>query len=272
MTEIVYSKVGNVFKNPSVSNIKLSDIPQTLQWISKATNIPLKKLCDNLLGSAGKAKMSSDLDIAIEPAIANDVYKNLVNRLGGKSVKINNGLKQIHFLAPITKTENFVQVDLMFGGNPELLKFTTASGGDKDYPYKGKDRAELFAIIVKAALAEHEVYEGDVRVARAGYVAINAQGLVYQYRILRKTKNGTYKKKMDHVSYNEYKQEFNDFDLPNMEGSVIDTKDEIVAKVFGKVIPESENPLDGYKDLYAAMEQYLSPEMVDRIKNTLSNK
>src|SRR5690606_6755360 len=123
----VLKEGGNVFKY--TQRINLEDIPDTLQYISKISNIPLATIKDNVLGSVGKAKTSGDIDIAVcsNTYDLDSLAKVLKKHLGEDNVRINTAFNIVHTVVPIIsnkeKTDGFVQVDFMLTDNVDWAKF-----------------------------------------------------------------------------------------------------------------------------------------------------
>jgi hypothetical protein len=122
-----------------------------LAWLANKTGLDDEYLFNNMLGSAGKAQTSGDIDINMDELKfdKNLVYKSLVTSLGPTEVKDRTHVNQIFTCVPICgdPLNGFVQIDFMFG-NLEWQAFSYWSPGDSS-AYKGLFRTEL----IKAAVA-----------------------------------------------------------------------------------------------------------------------
>lgn len=157
----VYSRLcegGQVFKTPEgaprAHRITLKQIPKTLKFLTKVSQLPIK---DNVLGSVGKKASSGDIDVAVD---ASEITKDeLMARLSAWAQQAGLDPKDhvkksgisVHFLTPVEGDSNkgYVQTDFMFHDNPHWMKFSMHSAGDAS-EYSGADRNLLMSSIAKA--------------------------------------------------------------------------------------------------------------------------
>ena len=143
---------GNIFKlpdgSPATQGIKKDQVLPTVQWLEKLTGL---SLVDHMLGSTGKAPISSDIDLAVdENKISKDELVNLLIKKGVDSKDIKKSGISVHLKTPILGNNNngWCQTDFMFG-EPTWQKFSL-QGGLTGSEYKGMDRHILLASIAKA--------------------------------------------------------------------------------------------------------------------------
>lgn len=171
LSQSILQEGGEVFKdqqgNPRTQRIALEDIPATLDFLEKVTQLPIK---DHTLGSVGKKKSSGDLDIAVD---SNQITKDeLIGRLAQwvtaqgedpKRYTKKSGIS-VHFLTPIrgNPQNGYVQTDLMFDQDPSWMKFGMYSAGDAS-KYSGADRNLLMSSIAKAKGLKYSWQKGLIR-------------------------------------------------------------------------------------------------------------
>lgn len=179
---------GNTFLNNVP--IKKEDINGTLKYISEVLtplNISYDYLKSNLIGSAGKKKISGDLDVAIDKSIylLEDINKVIRKKLGNEFVNskaIKGG--QLITLFPIlgNKKYGLVQVDFILG-NPNWIKFSHQSPGDKsDYP--GVYISTTLGVLAKMT-KDYEYYDKITkeRIARVGLSLNLEKGLTRHWKL-----------------------------------------------------------------------------------------
>ena len=151
---------GHVFKDPATRQpltqpIKRDDIPSTVMWTELLVKIP--GLSKNLLGSAGQAEQSNDIDLAVnefyhtKESVYNTVSEYTKHMHPGDPLKswVARSGNCVHIRAPICGNRDFgfVQVDLMFG-DPDWLKWSLR--GESTHGFKGRHRHILLASIAKS--------------------------------------------------------------------------------------------------------------------------
>ena len=106
-----------------------------------------------MLGSTGKADTSGDIDLVVDENNVNkdSFIKDLVNK-GVNPTDLKKTGIEVGYRAPIidnqgNKTGNHIQVDFMFHGDPDYLKFYYAS--NEIPPYKGAHRNITMAALAK---------------------------------------------------------------------------------------------------------------------------
>lgn len=152
------SSGGNVFKDPNgmhlTRRINLREIPVTINWLERLTDLPL---CNNTLGSVGKKKSSKDLDLAVDENLItkDDLIKKLhawsCKQEGGSNQWIKKSGISVHFKTPIAgnAANGYVQTDFMFGHDIEQMKFGLFSAGDGS-KFSGADRNLIMSSIAKS--------------------------------------------------------------------------------------------------------------------------
>lgn len=138
---------GNIWKdNLATVRIQKKSVLPTVKFLEKITGL---SLIDNILGSAGKAETSGDIDIAIDAAKYNK--EDLVARLKAYSpdAQVKKTGISVHFRCPIegNPKNNFVQIDFMFMNDMNFAKWIYSPQGKSKY--KNAVRTFLMASIAK---------------------------------------------------------------------------------------------------------------------------
>lgn len=148
---------GNVFKNadgsPATQRIDRADVQPTVGWLEKVLGMDL---VPNMLGTAGKALTSGDIDIAVDEKniTKDDLIAKLADWAKQKGEQPKDWIKKsgdsVHFKLPILgdPSKGFVQADLMLG-EPDWMKWSMR-GGTEGSQFKGVHRHLLMASIAKA--------------------------------------------------------------------------------------------------------------------------
>ena len=145
---LLLSEGGNMF--PGTVRINKEEVIPTVKSLQKLTGM---SLLNSMLGSTGKADTSGDIDLVIDEKEVNkdSFIKDLVNK-GVDPTNLKKTGIEVGYKAPIidttgNKTGNYVQVDFMFHGDPEYLKFYYAS--NEMPPYKGAHRNITMSALAK---------------------------------------------------------------------------------------------------------------------------
>lgn len=145
---LLLSEGGNMF--PGTVRINKEEVIPTVKSLEKLTGM---SLLNSMLGSTGKADTSGDIDLVIDEKEVNKDFfiKDLVNK-GVNPADLKKTGIEVGYKAPIidttgNKTGNYVQVDFMFHGDPEYLKFYYAS--NEMPPYKGAHRNITMSALAK---------------------------------------------------------------------------------------------------------------------------
>jgi hypothetical protein len=160
---------GNVFKGPDkqplTQRIATNDVPATIAWIEKATDLdftaevdPEDKKPVKWLGTTGRKEdpdgtfelnSSGDLDLSVD---ANEVDKkefaaNLIQQFGKDSVKLSGD--NVHLKTPIKgdPSNGFVHADFMFSTNPKFQQGSMIGGQGQ---YRGEHRHIVLSSIARA--------------------------------------------------------------------------------------------------------------------------
>lgn len=148
---------GNVFKNadgsPATQRINRADVQPTVNWLEKVLNMDL---VPNMLGTAGKAATSGDIDIAVDEknVSKDDLIAKLADWAKQQGEQPKDWIKKsgdsVHFKLPIlgNPSNGFVQADLMLG-EPDWMRWSMR-GGSEGSKFKGVHRHQLMASIAKA--------------------------------------------------------------------------------------------------------------------------
>lgn len=145
---------GNVFKSPKgehlTTRIKREKVIPTVKELETITKLPL---VDNMLGTAGKKVDSGDIDLAVnEKETTKSELESILKRwcisndLDPKDYIKKSG-DSVHFKAKIKGTDEFVQVDFMFG-DPEWMRWALR-GSSLESKYKAEHAHVLLASIAK---------------------------------------------------------------------------------------------------------------------------
>lgn len=187
-----------------------------------------------MLGSAGKAQTSGDIDINMDQRKfdKNIIFNTIVTALGPDNVKDRRHVNQIFTCVPIRgdATNGYVQIDFMFG-NVGWQTFSYWSPGDNSH-YKGLFRTEL----IKAAVAFNSDWvkkENNEVVARVGPTFFHDKGLIWRYRHRPERRDG----KGRVQTYKELTE--NDFlliypDAVKASNTIIDTPEGVSELIFGE--------------------------------------
>lgn len=141
---------GNVWgAELATRKINKSEVAPTVAWLEKLIGI---KLGDKLLGSAGKADNSGDIDIALTDdtkAAVEGKLKAWASMKDPAALSTKTGIN-IHFRAPIggNAASGYVQVDFTFVPDIEFAKWKLAHPKSQ---YSGTARAIVMASLAKAA-------------------------------------------------------------------------------------------------------------------------
>lgn len=208
----ILTEGGNVFVNPKLRRINLQEIPNTLNWISQQTKLPVDLLKTNVLGSTGKTATSGDIDIGVNKQTfpPEKIISNLEKTLDKTQFKYNPGLDTLHILTPIMgdSKNGYIQTDLMFSTEPNWLKFAFFSPGAKSQ-YKGVYRTILLLNVANTISDFLKLDDQGMILAKAGPVFVMPKGLIYQYRLRQKRKDGMgYTQQVKSVSREEFLKEY----------------------------------------------------------------
>jgi hypothetical protein len=183
--------------------IQKVEITETLSSLERAlwaagSKIPPDYLVKNMLGSAGKKAVSGDIDINMDYKKFDLLHEASVLEavLGVDRVKSRPGFNQIFTAVPIEGTDDFVQVDFMFGDyywqqfsyfSAQSLETASLDGlaGWSGYQrwtrYKGLYRTELIKALV-AFNSSWVLEEDGEMIARVGPTFFHDRGLIWRYR------------------------------------------------------------------------------------------
>lgn len=179
---------GRIFKYRT-RRIQEQHIPHVLKLLANAGRAgmfpSLEYLENNLLGSAGNADTSGDLDINMDERLFDlpTVASILVHQLGQDSVVVKPGNNQIFTCVPVMVNDALqheVQVDFMFGDHAwQQFSYFSPGRGSR---FKGLFRTEL----IKAAIAfrsDHIDLDDDGSlISRFGPTFFHDRGVVWRPR------------------------------------------------------------------------------------------
>ena len=213
-----------------------AEIPATIKHFSKISGIPVRDL--HSVGTTGKTPSSSDIDLAVDASKYDMeiVHNKIMGELGDEGT-LNKASKVASYAVPIRGKDDRekVQVDLMYGGNPEWIKFAYHSEGAGS-KYKGAIRSILLSAVAAAINKkgmDHMEFDGDDLTIRAGRTVELATGLqrTFQYRSKNKDGKG-YGTKMNSIPVDEFKKKFPNIDV-NGGTLTVDDPAEVVKILFG---------------------------------------
>lgn len=204
---------GNVLKNVGVTHIKKSDVIPTIKYLGTLIQVPVTDL--HIIGSAGKAPYSGDIDVAIDsnkfaPLKIHDRMLRITN---GQGV-YNKSFNMASYAIPICGDDKNgkVQVDLIFTSNIEWTKFSYHSEGTNS-KYKGAIRNILLSAVAATKFEPDINYleydeKGELLI-RVGRTFDVNKGLrqVFQYRSKNKRTN-KYNKILKSISFDEFQEKF----------------------------------------------------------------
>ena len=231
-----------------------NDIKKALKFVSDTTGVSIHDLEDGILGSTGHVLSghkhdSGDLDIAF-PKGKYDIKElttKMSDAVNGES-KFSPGLSTYSFAVPVSDKKK-IQVDFMFVPSKEWAKF--AYNTDSKSKYKGVIRNQiLFAVVSHKIEPGKDLLvkdENGTVIARASRSLKFDGGIERLFKVLRKKKDGTYKKDLEKVTPDELKLELEKID-PKLKDQFEPSPDPILSPqlavewMFGKgVIPADIN-------------------------------
>lgn len=191
-----------------------SDIKEALKFVSNVTNISYHDLEDGILGSTGHVLSghkhdSGDLDIAFpkDKYDVKDIVKKMSDAVNGES-KFSPGLSTYSFAVPVSD-EKKIQVDFMFVPSKDWAKF--AYNTDPKSKYKGVIRNQILFAVVSSRIEPGKdlvVKDDDGNViARASRSLKFDGGIERLFKVLKRKKDGTFKKNLEKVTPDELKLE-----------------------------------------------------------------
>ena len=213
-----------------------AEIPATIKYFSTISGIPVRDL--HSVGTTGKTPSSGDIDLAVDASKYDmDIIHNKIMGELNDEGKINKSSKVASYAVPIRGKEDRekVQIDLMYGGNPEWMKFAYHSEGAGS-KYKGAIRGILLSAVAAAVNKkgmDHIEFDGEDLTIRAGRTVELATGLnrTFQYRSKNSDGEG-YSKKMNSIPVEEFKRMFPNVDVKG--GTLtVDDPAEVVKILFG---------------------------------------
>lgn len=246
LQEVAFLKEGGyATKEWQTTRIHNADISATIKHFSQLSGIPMRDL--HAIGSTGKTPSSGDIDLAIDASKydVDMIHQKIMDALNNEGV-INKSTKVASYAVPIRGKDGKgkVQVDLMYGGNPNWMKFAYHSEGEGS-KYKGAVRNILLSSVAAALNqpgTDYFEFDDDQLVIRAGRTVDLSTGLrrIFQHRPKKKTGEG-YLKSMKSMSIEEFKQQFPHIDVHG--GNItIDDPAEVVKALFGsKYKPKDMN-------------------------------
>lgn len=228
---------GKVFLNKT-SPIKLDEYKPTLSTLRKKLKQTGCTLIEEI-GSSGKCKVSSDIDLVVEVADKNNFIKNLIKSFGKDKVKHVGS--NISVLYPIKKRDNNlsedVQIDLMLG-NTQFIKWARFGASTiKEHKHYSPVKSVLRNLFLNHTLrvvSEHALDESDDKLKRTRYIIDFDRGLY----LAKQTKKGV-KTVLKNWKTLERKQ-------------LCINPDEVVDTIFGEGF-DSRNTLTFEQVLYATL-------------------
>jgi hypothetical protein len=176
------------------------EIKGTLEWLERmmqtvGSKLPTGYLTSSMLGSAGKKPFSGDIDINMDWDKFDLLHEASVleSVLGADHVKSRPGFNQIFTAVPIPGTDDFAQVDFMFGDYtwqqfsyfsappPPTTHFPGVTTYQRWTRYKGLYRTELIKALV-AFNSSWVLEEDGEMIARVGPTFFHDRGLIWRYR------------------------------------------------------------------------------------------
>ena len=234
--EAKFSQSNKAMSDVNIVSIPREALPAVLTKVSQLTGVPEEDL--NVVGSAGKAELSGDLDIAID---ANKytpfkVHHRISKAVGEEYSNYNNGIRVGNYAIPVSDVEDWrIQIDLMFVDNVEWARFSYFSAGENSQ-FKGAVRAVLLSAVA-ASLDEKGIdafhYEGDELIVRVGRGIDLATGLkrLFQMRPHKKYGEG-YVKALKNVDPEDIRQMYPKLEFDD-DQIVINDPLQVVQILFG---------------------------------------
>lgn len=222
----------NFASKKEVRRIKRSEIAATLKYIAQALNIPTKDL--HKIGSTGKLKTSSDIDIALDSTKYDQ--SNLDSKLTAKYSSIpNDNSNESSYAIPIKGDESkgFVKVDFTYTPNTDWAKFAYHSEGEGSR-YKGAVRSVLLmgvASVLNKKGLDHLEYNGEDLIISAGRSLEMGTGLnrIFKHRSGTDLSGKGYDKS---VPIEQFKKMFPDIEIKGGQ-IIIDDPVKVVKVLFG---------------------------------------
>lgn len=245
LKNILIQEGGYALRDAGVQRIKREDIDSTIKFVSGISGVPKQEMIP--LGSVGKSPTSGDIDLAIDITKHDPdaLHTKMVKALGEENCVVNKATKVNSYAVPIKGDEKNgrVQVDFMFGANPEWMQFAYYSEGENS-KYKGLVRTILIMSVAAALNKEgfdHFKYSEDGElIIRAGRTLDLTQGLrrIFQHRPKKKSGEG-YLSTMKSIPIEDFMKMF-----PNVKVKggqvVIDDPQKVVTALFGSGVTPND--------------------------------
>ena len=246
LEEVIPLKEGGAAtKEWDTARIHNADIPATIKYFSQISGIPVRDL--HAIGTTGKTPSSGDVDLAIDASKydVDMIHQKIMNALNNEGV-MNSNNKIASYAVPIRGKDGKgkVQIDMMFGGNPDWMKFAYHSEGEGS-KYKGAVRNILLSSVAAAMNqpgTDYFEFDNDQLVIRAGRTVDLSAGLrrIFQYRPKSKRGEG-YLKSMKAIPVEEFKRMFPHVEVHGGQ-VIIDNPEDVVKALFGsKYKPKDVN-------------------------------
>lgn len=239
----------------SLVDVPRSKVEQTIQALSEITGIPLHDL--HVVGSAGKQESSGDIDVVVDATHYNiekihAVIKHAIMGMiedqapGQIKVKEHNiahvqkgkaGFHMASYAFPVAGDVNngFVQLDLIPTRNPDWLKFSMGSAGERS-AYKGAIRNILLGCAAGTLydptidkFVEHEKHGHMLKIRRQFDIK---KGLHRVFQMRKKSREGGYKKALDDAIADEIIGVYPEMQDFNMDQHVITDPNKAVQVIF----------------------------------------
>jgi hypothetical protein len=164
---------GNVFKDadkqPLTRRIKREEIPATIAFLEKSTDIDftLDKDEDDVpikwLGTTGRKADSGDLDLSVDAREVDkkELAAKLIGLFGKDSVRMSGDSVHLKTAIQGDAANGYAQTDFMFSDDPQFQQFSVR-GGLPDSPYKGEHRHIVLASIARARGMKYSYKHGLV--------------------------------------------------------------------------------------------------------------
>lgn len=270
---------GNVLKHVGVGKINKSDIPATLDLVSKMSGVPQDNFA--ILGSVGKKPQSGDIDIALDKAKYNGdmIHSRMEQALPDGHSTFMKGLNIGSYAIPIAgdPEKGLVQVDFMYVDSPHWAKFAYHSP-DKDSKYKGAIRT----ILLMAVAAQYSepgtdqfVYEDGELIVRLGRTLDLNKGLrrIFQHKPAKAKGAGRVKNMKTVKDIEELKKLYPSIEVHGNE-ITIDDPQQVLDMLFGGGVSPSD--VDSAEDVLKLIKKKFNKkqqaEIFDKAKERIKGK
>lgn len=287
LKEVVVTEGGGQMSKSAEGKFPLVDVTRdkveaTVQALADVTGVPRHDF--HVVGSAGKQQASGDIDVVIDAArfdilkihkVITHAILRMIEDQAPEQIKVKEhnithlqkgkaGVQMISYAFPIAGNVNngFVQLDLIPSKNPDWLKFSMGSPGERS-AYKGAVRNVLLGSAA-ATLYDPKIdkyitdpLHGDMLKIRRQFDIKRGLQRVFQMR--KKAREGHYKKQLEPGTSEDIIGMFPDLHDFNMDAHVISDPNKAIQVIFGDTKLTTKD-VESAEQVLGLIRTRLSPE------------